>query len=87
VLDGIAKVGQLRDGIPIAAGQTVELKPGDIHIMFTGLTSPLDEDTYVDGTLTFQKAGKIAVEFFVEPIDATAASRDRHDQHKSGAPQ
>jgi periplasmic copper chaperone A len=79
--DGIVKMRPLRDGIPIPAGQTVELKPGNLHIMFSGLTSPLEEDTYVDGTLTFQKAGKIAVEFFVEPIGQTAPSHSSHDHH------
>jgi copper(I)-binding protein len=82
--DGIVKMGPLRDGVPIAAGQTVELTPGSLHIMFTGLSSSPDEDTYVDGTLTFQKAGKIAVEFFVEPLGQTAPS---HRHHEGGAPQ
>jgi copper(I)-binding protein len=82
--DGIVKMGPLRDGVPIAAGQTVELKPGNLHIMFTGLSSSLDGDTYADGTLTFEKAGKIAVEFFVEPLGQTAPS---HRHHGSGAPQ
>jgi copper(I)-binding protein len=83
VSDEIVKMGPLRDGVPIAAGQTVELKPGNLHIMFTGLTSSLEADTYVDGTLTFQKAGKIAVEFFVEPLGQTAPS---HTHHKGGPP-
>jgi periplasmic copper chaperone A len=83
VRDGIVKMAPLRDGVPIAAGQTVELKPASLHIMFTGLTSSLEGDTYVDGTLTFQKAGKIAVEFFVEPLGRIAPSHN----HKGGAPQ
>jgi hypothetical protein len=35
--------------------------------MFSGLTAPLEHDMYVDGTLTLERAGTIAVEFFVEP--------------------
>src|SRR5918999_3170975 len=63
----IVKQGPLRNGIPIPAGQTLELKPGNLHITFTGLSSPLEPDMYIDGSLMFHKAGKIAVEFFVEP--------------------
>jgi periplasmic copper chaperone A len=84
--DGMVKMRPLKDGIPIAAGQTVELKPGDLHIMFSGLRSPLEEDVYVDGTLTFQKAGTIAVEFFVEPMAKAAPSHNSHDHRKADPP-
>jgi copper(I)-binding protein len=84
---GIVNIHQPSDGIPIPAGDTVELRPGDLSIMFSGLTSPLEHDTYVDGTLTFERAGKIAVEFFVEPRDTTGPAHnvDAH-HHERGAP-
>jgi periplasmic copper chaperone A len=80
---GFVKTGPSRDGILIPAGQTVELKPGSLHITFGGLSSPLEQDIYVDGSLTFQKAGKIAIEFFVEPMEPTAPSGNSHDHPKS----
>jgi copper(I)-binding protein len=81
--EGIVNMPPLKDGIPIPAGQTVELRPGDLSIMFSGLTSSLEQDMYVDGTLTFEKAGKIAVEFFIEPTETTAPSHnfEGHQKH------
>jgi periplasmic copper chaperone A len=80
---GIVKTGPLRDGIPIPAGQTVELTPGNLHITFSGLSSPLEQDIYVDGSLTFEKAGKIAIEFFVEPMETAAPARSLHDPQRA----
>jgi copper(I)-binding protein len=42
---GIVNIHQPNDRILIPAGQTVELTPGDLYIMFSGLTSPLEQDT------------------------------------------
>jgi copper(I)-binding protein len=83
---GIVNMRPLRDGVPIPAGQTVELRPGHLSIMFSDLTSSLDQDMYVDGTLTFEKAGRIAVEFFVEPMETTAPSHNWDGHHKIVAP-
>jgi copper(I)-binding protein len=82
IIDGIAKVRPLPDGIPIAPGQTVELKPGGLHLVFTSLTKSLEEDTYVDVHLTFEKAGQVAVEFAVEPVASTAPAHDAHHHHR-----
>jgi len=47
------------DKLPLRAGKTTELKPGDYHIMLMDLTRPLRENDTVPLTLTFEdKAGK-----------------------------
>jgi copper(I)-binding protein len=85
--DGIMKMRRLEAGLEIKPGQTVELKPGGHHIMFMGLSEGLKEGRTVKGTLTFEKAGKIEVEFRVAPIGATkgstpgGASGGRHSHH------
>lgn len=66
VEDGIAKMRPVRDGVEIGPGKTVTLEPNGLHIMFTGLKSSYEPDTYFDGTLTFRSAGTVMVEFFVE---------------------
>lgn len=48
----------------------MELKPGGYHVMFLDLKSPLKEGTLVDGTLTFEKAGTVPVQFKVEGMGA-----------------
>lgn len=47
--------------VEIAAGATVEFKPGGYHIMFTDLIGTLTTGQTVDLTLTFANAGPITV--------------------------
>ena len=54
------------EGIDIAAGQTVELKPGGLHIMFIGLKAPLKQGESFPMKLTFEKAGEVTVNVKVE---------------------
>lgn len=68
----VMKMRQLEGGLDIPAGATVELKPGSYHLMFMKLTAPLEAGTKVKGSLIFEKAGEVPVEFSVEAIDARA---------------
>ena len=83
VEDGIAKMRPLADGVVIGPGETIELKPAGSHIMFTGLDQSLTEDTYVPGTLVFEKAGKVVLEYAVGGMGVGAASggKDEHEHH------
>jgi len=71
---GVMKMRELKDGLEIAPGATVELKPGSYHVMLVGLTHPLAKGDRLKGSLTFEKAGKIDVEFVVEDIGGTPKS-------------
>ena len=81
--DGVMKMRPLPNGIEIKPGQTVEFKPGSNHLMFVGLKQPFEQGRRVKGTLVFEKAGTVEVEYAVEAIGATpAADRCMHDmQH------
>jgi copper(I)-binding protein len=68
--NNIMKMRPLADGLEIKPGETVELKPGSFHVMFMDLKEPLKKGERVKGTLTFEKAGKIDVEYAVEDIAA-----------------
>lgn len=68
----VMKMRQLEGGLDIPAGATVELKPGSYHLMFMKLTAPLEAGTNVKGTLVFEKAGEVPVEFAVEAMSAKA---------------
>lgn len=68
IVDGIARMRQLTDGLTIAPGETVEFKPGSLHLMFVDLIGPLKEGDRIRGTLEFEKAGNVAVEYFVEKL-------------------
>jgi copper(I)-binding protein len=55
------------DRIEVAAGETVSLKPGGLHIMLLDLAKPLETGSKITVSLTFEQAGK---------VDVTAEVRD-----------
>lgn len=66
VTDGVMTMRPLAGGLEIPAGGEVKLEPGSFHIMFVGLKEPAVEGVKFKGTLTFEKAGKVDVEFAVD---------------------
>jgi periplasmic copper chaperone A len=58
--------------IDIPAGGTLTLAPGGKHIMMIGLSESLKEGDRITGTLVFEKAGTVDVEFKVEALGASA---------------
>src|SRR5262245_1494492 len=77
---GVAKMRPVEGGLEIKPGETVELKPGGFHVMLTGLKQPLQKGAKVKGTLEFEKAGKVEIEYAVEALGATAPAAGGH-QH------
>jgi periplasmic copper chaperone A len=67
---GVMKMRELKDGLEIKPGETVELKPGGYHVMFVDLKEPLKQGEDVSVTLKFAKAGTIEVKYPVEPVGA-----------------
>jgi hypothetical protein len=78
--DGVMRMRPLPQGVEIRPGETVELKPGGMHLMFPGLKWPLQEAEIVKGALVFQRAGKIEIEFMVEAIGAQPAPHPSHSR-------
>lgn len=52
----VMKMRQLTGGLPLPAGQSVELKPGGYHIMLLDLHGQVKEGEQVPLTLTFENA-------------------------------
>ncbi|MCT4494779.1 copper chaperone PCu(A)C [Bosea minatitlanensis] len=78
--DGIMTMRPLENGVEVPAGGKVEFKPGGYHIMFMELKQPLKQGETVKGTLTFEKAGSVAVEFTGDSIAAKGGA-DAHQGH------
>ncbi|HEV7257590.1 MAG TPA: copper chaperone PCu(A)C [Bosea sp. (in: a-proteobacteria)] len=74
VNNGVMTMRLLESGVAIAPGSKVEFKPGGYHIMFLELKQPLKQGEGVKGTLTFEKAGPVEVEFKVEAVGARGSS-------------
>lgn len=79
--DGVMRMRKLDKGLEIKPGQTVELKPGGYHLMFTGLREGLKQGQPVKGTLQFEKAGSVEVEYRVAPIGAQSGDPAKKQQH------
>lgn len=67
---GVMKMAVVEGGLTIKPGETVELKPGGYHLMFEDLTGAPKAGESITGSLTFERAGKVAVTFAVAPIGA-----------------
>lgn len=70
--DGIMRMRRLDAGLELKPGQTVALKPGGLHVMFMDLKAPLKQGEKVKGTLVFEKAGTVEIEYEVAPIGASS---------------
>jgi len=71
--DGIAKMRPVKGGLEIKPGETVELKPGSLHVMFVGLKKPLSAGDQVKATLVFEKAGSVNVDYDVRAMGSLPA--------------
>jgi copper(I)-binding protein len=66
----VMKMREVKDGLEIKPGETVELKPGGYHVMFVDLKEPLKPGEDVTVTLKFAKAGTLEVKYPVEVMGA-----------------
>ncbi len=65
--DGEAPV---TNGLTIAPGERLELRPGAYHLALNGLKKPLSTGQTVQATVTFEKAGPLTLSFSVEDSHA-----------------
>ncbi|GAA0647390.1 copper chaperone PCu(A)C [Brevundimonas lenta] len=58
---GMMMMTEMANGVPLPAGQAVELKPGGNHIMLLAVADPLTVGETVPLTLTFASAAPVEV--------------------------
>jgi copper(I)-binding protein len=79
---GVMRMRPVPAGIVIKPGETVELKPESMHIMMMGLKQPIEKGKPFKGSLVFEKAGAVEVDFAVEGIGASpTTAHDMHNMH------
>ncbi len=66
--NGVMKMEML-DQLDIPAGVTIDILPGEMHIMLLGLKSQLKLGDHVPLELVFKKSGKISVDAVVGKIE------------------
>ena len=67
---GVMTMRPVEGGVEIPAGGEVKLEPGSYHMMFMDLARPLKEGDHFAGSLTFEKAGTVAVDYAVGSLGA-----------------
>jgi copper(I)-binding protein len=75
---GVAKMRPVTGGLEIKPGETVELKPGSFHVMLMDLKGPVEKGQKIKGTLQFETAGKVDIEYTVEAVGAGAPAPAMH---------
>jgi uncharacterized protein YcnI/copper(I)-binding protein len=81
--DNVMRMRQLAKGLEIKPGESVELRPSSYHLMLFDLARPLKAQEMVKGTLIFERAGTVQVEFVVAPLGAQSPTQ-KEGGHKSG---
>jgi copper(I)-binding protein len=83
MVDGIMRMRPVNDGLPIPGNSAVTLQPNGYHLMFMELTQPLAEGETVSGTLSFERAGDVAVSFQVMGLGAPGSDAEtgQHQHH------
>jgi len=77
----VMKMRPLAGGLEIAPGKTVKLEPGGYHLMFFDLKAPPVQGKFFRGTLVFEKAGKVDIEFDVEGMGLPGGSMPMDMKH------
>jgi hypothetical protein len=78
ITDHVMRMRPVAGGIAIPPGATVELKPGGLHLMALELKGGYAAGESVKGTLTFEKAGTVEVEYLVGGIGSSAPPAHTH---------
>ncbi len=63
---GVMQMIHVAEGFDLPAGGEILMQRGGHHVMFLGLTAPLNQGDTVPVTLTFEKAGDVVV---AVPVD------------------
>lgn len=85
---GVMRMVEVKEGIAVKAGTTVELKPGGYHVMFIGLKNDLKPGQKFPLTLKFKSGASETVEVNVRDMKAKdgkghAHAHDHKHDHKN----
>lgn len=82
MVDDVMKMRHMHYGLTIPAGETVELMPGGLHIMFMQLNESFTEGQPFKTSLEFAQAGTVVVD--VQIVDRRKqAHGDKHGNHNN----
>ena len=72
---GVARMVEVKDGFPVAPGESFALERGGAHVMLMGLTRPLADGDSFELRLVFEREGEMVIEV---PVDLNRAPAQGH---------
>ena len=78
IKEGVMQMRPVASGLEIRPGMTVKLKPGGLHAMWLDLRRPLAAGERVRGSLVFERAGKVEIEYQIQPIGGAPQGHSGH---------
>lgn len=84
IVDNVAKMREITDGLMVPANNTIKLAPMGLHLMVFGLKKPLKDGDAFDLDLTFRDRGVVPVVVKVE-AGAKKSKSDRGSSTEDGA--
>ncbi len=82
--DGVARMHRLEEGIPLPAGQSVDLAPGGMHIMLMGLHKPPAPGEFLDLILEMESGGETRLRVEVVQRGIRGGMHGRTMDHMDG---
>lgn len=76
--DGVMQMREAKGGFPIAAGATLKLAPGGMHLMIMGLNEALAEGDQLKLTLEFANTGPVEI---IVPVRTNIPAGADHAHH------
>ena len=76
--DGVMKMREVKDGIPLAAGAMHAFERGGDHVMLMGLTQDLMDGDTLSLTLIFEQAGEVEIQV---PVDSKRGQGTKSHDH------
>ena len=81
--NGVMRMIEVEDGIPVPAGGMAMLQRGGDHVMFMGLTEALEQGDDISVTLVFENAGEIELTIPVDLTRKPAGGHGHNHNHDS----
>ena len=82
--DGIMKMIHVEEGFALPDGEITRLERGGRHVMFLGLSEPLENGDEIKVTLTFEKAGDVTLRIPVDNDRKASHGAHGHKTHGQG---
>ncbi len=81
---GVMRMMEVEDGFAIAAGETIALDRGGMHVMMLGLTAPFVQGEEIEITFTFQRADPVTHTITIDNERQPTGGHGDHSGHSDG---